>query len=208
MAGRRGFFREYIRNQSSVGAVAPSSRRLARKMTAPARSWQGNRRWLEVGPGTGVFTLELIKDLRPGDHLDVVELNPAFCEHLREHVLGSHADQVTLHEGSILDVTLESPYDSVVCGLPYNAFPTHLSRTILRRLVSLIRPGGTLSFFEYAAIRYARRLVGNSEVKRAMLWHEQFIGRLEEDMSSHRNLVLCNLPPAWAVHLTRNEEQE
>ena len=206
MSGRSNFFREYLRSQSSVGAVAPSSRSLARAITRPARAWDKPRRWLEVGPGTGVFTRELIRALGEGDHLDVVELNPTFCQHLRTHVLGEGGSRCALHEGSILDVNLEGDYDSVVCGLPYNAFPTHVSRSILRRLISLIRPGGTLSFFEYAAIRHARRLVGNSQVKRAMVWHEQFIQRLETDMSSQRDLVLCNLPPAWAVHLTTSKE--
>ena len=206
MSGRSNFLREFLRSQSSVGAIAPSSRALARAITRPARDWDHPRRWLEVGPGTGVFTRALIRDLSEGDHLDVVELNPAFCQHLRTHVLEAGGSQVTLHEGSITEVDLEGGYDSVVCGLPYNAFPTHVSRSILRRLISLIRPGGTLSFFEYAAIRHARRLVGNAQVKRAMIWHERFIQRLETDMSSHRDLVLCNLPPAWAVHLTMSKE--
>ncbi|MCH2149967.1 MAG: methyltransferase domain-containing protein [Phycisphaerales bacterium] len=206
MSGRSNFFREFLRSQSSVGAIAPSSRALARAITRPARAWDHPRRWLEVGPGTGVFTRALIRDLGEGDHLDVVELNPAFCQHLRTHVLEAGGSQVKLHEGSITEVDLEGGYDSVVCGLPYNAFPTHVSRSILRRLVSLIRPGGTLSFFEYAAIRHARRLVGNTQVKRAMIWHERFIQRLETDMSSQRDLVLCNLPPAWAVHLTTSKE--
>ncbi|MBG79943.1 MAG: hypothetical protein CMJ39_04435 [Phycisphaerae bacterium] len=206
MPGRSNFFREFLRSQSSVGAISPSSRFLAKAITRPARSWDQPRRWLEVWPGTGVFTRELIKALGDGDQLDVVELNPAFCEHLRNHVLEAGGSQVELHEGSITEVTLGGRYDSVVCGLPYNAFPTHVSRAILRRLISLIRPGGTLSFFEYAAIRHARRLVGNAQVKREMVWHERFIQRLETDMSSQRDLVLCNLPPAWAVHLTTSKE--
>ena len=203
MAGHRNFLWQFLTNRDSVGAVAPSSRRLARAITAPARACTGNRRWLEVGPGTGVFTHELITAMHDGDHLDVVELNAAFCDHLRASVLPEADGAAVLHEGSILDVALGGDYDAMICGLPYNAFPTHVSRLILRRLVSLLRPGGTLSFFEYAAIRHLRSATSSRGVKRAMQWHAQFIKRLEQDMTGRRDLVMMNVPPAWAVHLTK-----
>ena len=50
-------------------------------------------------------------------------------------------------------------------GLPYNIFPTHVSRSIIRRLVSMLKEDGTLSFFEYAAIRNLRRVVGSRDMK-------------------------------------------
>lgn len=207
MAHRRGFLREFWNNRSTVGAVAPSSKGLARAITLPARSCSGPRRWLEVGPGTGVFTRELIGAMGDGDHFDVVELNAAFCDTLRCDVLPVAGDGVHLHEGSIEDASLDGKYDAIVCGLPYNAFPTHVSRSILRRLVRLLRPGGTLSFFEYAAIRHMRSLVSARGVKRAMRWHARFISRLERDMRGRRDLVIMNIPPAWAVHLTKDGEQ-
>ena len=203
----RNFLRQFLANRDSVGAIAPSSRGLARAITAPARSVGGLRRWLEVGPGTGVFTRELIAAMQQGDHLDVVELNAAFCSVLREDVLPKGGDGVQLHQASIEEADLDGAYHAIVCGLPYNAFPTHVSRSILRRLVSMLRPGGTLSFFEYAAIRHLRSATSSTPVKRAMRWHARFVRRLEQDMSGRRDLVMMNLPPAWAVHLTKQPEQ-
>lgn len=144
--------------------------------------------------------------MQPGDHLDVVELNAAFCDALRADVLPQDSDMVQLHQGSIEEVDLGGAYHAIVCGLPYNAFPTHVSRAILRRLVSMLRPGGTLSFFEYAAIRHLRSATSSIQVKRAMRWHASFIRRLEQDMSGRRDLVMMNIPPAWAVHLTKHLE--
>ncbi len=206
MAHRRGFLREFLNNRATVGAIAPSSKGLARAITKPARSCSGARRWLEVGPGTGVFTRELIDAMGDSDHFDVVELNAVFCQTLRAHVLPQN-DQVVLHEASIEDASLGGNYDAIVCGLPYNAFPTHVSRSILRRLVRLLKPGGTLSFFEYAAIRHMRSMVSPKPVKRAMQWHAKFIARLEQDMYGRRDLVMMNMPPAWVVHLTKEVSQ-
>lgn len=202
MGGFQGFITEILANRSTVGAIAPSTPMLARAITRPARDSIGQRRWLEVGPGTGVFTRRLIGALHEGDHLDVVELNSRFCRHLRKSVLPVSGGQVTLHEGSIEDVNLAGAYDGIVCGLPYNIFPTHVSRSIIRRLVSMLKEDGTLSFFEYAAIRNLRRVVGNKDMKRTSRWHARFVERLQCDMESSRELVLMNLPPAWAVHLS------
>ena len=99
-------------------------------------------------------------------------------------------------------MSISPAYDGIVCGLPYNIFPTHVSRSIIRRLVSMLKEDGTLSFFEYAAIRNLRRVVGNKDMKRTSRWHARFVERLQCDMESSRELVLMNLPPAWAVHLS------
>ena len=54
------FLKEYIKHPRTVGAVAPSSRRLANGMMMPI-DFENASCILEFGPGTGVFTEELIR---------------------------------------------------------------------------------------------------------------------------------------------------
>ena len=129
------FVREAFRDIKNTGSVWPSSPALANAMTKGLAARTGKRRVLEVGPGTGPFTKKLLKDLRAGDHLDVVEMNELFCDALEKKILGpfrrSHSKiHVELHQGRIEDAQLDGNYDLIVCGLPFNNFPPTLVRAI------------------------------------------------------------------------------
>src|ERR1043165_2429371 len=80
--GMVAFFGQAIKNYKMTGAVLPSSPALARAMTKSLRSATGPKRLLEVGPGTGPFTKNILKALRNGDELHIVEINPIFANRL------------------------------------------------------------------------------------------------------------------------------
>ncbi|HIN83951.1 MAG TPA: hypothetical protein EYM90_03505, partial [Phycisphaerales bacterium] len=66
------FFTQAFKNYRSTGALAPSSRFLARTIvqSIPEHS---PKRMLEVGCGTGAFTKEILNTLRDGDSFHIVE---------------------------------------------------------------------------------------------------------------------------------------
>src|SRR5215831_3421057 len=95
----REFFRQFREQYFTTGSILPSSAGLARALTAPLRRGANSRgasfqlagaagkleacptqprRILEVGPGTGAVTVEILRQLRPGDWLDIVEINGDF----------------------------------------------------------------------------------------------------------------------------------
>src|SRR4051812_44116831 len=79
------FLTQSFRNGATVGAIWPSSRGLCQAMVGPVfERAHGTLRVLEVGAGVGPVTAELAERLLPGDHLDVVELNPAFYDTLQQ----------------------------------------------------------------------------------------------------------------------------
>ncbi|NBX24526.1 MAG: methyltransferase domain-containing protein, partial [Planctomycetes bacterium] len=152
------FVREAFKDIRHTGSVWPSSPALAKAMTKGMMALRGQRRILEVGPGTGPFTERILKQLRRGDRFDVVEMNPAFCRDLERRLLRGFRHQrsdieVVLHEAAIQDADLPGEYDLVVCGLPFNNFPPALVRSIFRRMMRLLRDGGELAYFEYAGVR-------------------------------------------------------
>lgn len=212
----RLFFQEYLRNFHHTGAVSPSSRYLASALArqiagengeGPAR---GPRRVLEVGPGTGAVTGRIVANLGPEDRFDLIEWNARFVDCLRrrfetEPGWKAVADRVRVIHGPVQDLPREGAYQAIVSGLPLNNFAVADVEQILDAFRGLLAPGGTLSFFEYVAVRPARALV-SGRVERQRL---KGIGKaLDAILSQHefrRDCVWPNLPPAWVHHVRLSE---
>jgi len=71
------FLGRFLRHPRTVGAVAPSSRRLARALVAPMRQVPGTR-IAELGPGTGIVTREIAASLSPVARALAIDLDPVF----------------------------------------------------------------------------------------------------------------------------------
>lgn len=206
----RLFFQEYLRNFHHTGAVSPSSRflaaALARHVAGDDHSGPGPRCILEVGPGTGAVTGQIVASLGPQDRFDLVEWNARFVDRLRrrfetEPAWKAVADRVRVIHAPVQDLPREGAYRTIVSGLPLNNFAVADVEQILDAFRGLLAPGGTLSFFEYVAVRPARALVSGRADRQRL----KGIGRaLEALLSQHefrRDCVWPNLPPAWVHHV-------
>jgi phospholipid N-methyltransferase len=144
--------------------------------------------------------------MRPGDRLVLIERNEQFVSRLRarlehEPQFRRAADRVTLLHASVEELAEDQSFDLIISGLPLNNFSVELVEQILAKLRRLLAPGGTLSFFEYVAIRRAKSLI-SSRGERDRL---RGVGRrMDEVLRTNeidRELVLANVPPAWVHHL-------
>ncbi len=204
------FFREFLRNFHTTGAILPSGRFLAaalsRFVCENGDEEPAPRRLLEVGAGTGAVTRRIVLGLKPHDRLDLVESNESFANRLRqrlqtEPVFQAARDRVRVLHTAVEELAGEVSYDLIVSGLPLNNFSVADVQRILDSLVGMLKPGGTLSFFEYIAIRRLRWLVsGRAERQRL-----RGIGSaLEAVLAGHeirRDWVWANVPPAWVHHV-------
>ena len=143
------FFRECRRQFRSTGAIMPSTRFLARALVSELRKPRLPGRILEVGPGTGSVTKEILRHLKPADRLDLVEVNARFINLLHERFekewqFRFYRDQVDLIHSAVEALPGEGLYDFIVSGLPLNNFPPGTVRTIFRAYGRLLKPGGTL----------------------------------------------------------------
>lgn len=207
----RTFFREARDSFDTIGAVAPSGRFLARAIASELRYRNDPIRVLEVGPGTGALTWEIVRYIQPHDRFDIVELNAGFVDALQERFRRDWhfrrvADRTRILHMPVQELAADQAYDYVISGLPLNSFPTKLVRTILESFNRLIKPGGVLSFFEYLWIRDLHRffvpLRERHRLKRVGSVIERFVERYE----FRRNTVLVNIPPALVHHLRLNGE--
>ncbi len=150
------FFAEYIKNIRSVGAVAPSSRFLARKMVESI-DFDRAKVIVEYGPGTGVFTAEIIKRMKPETKLLAIETNPTFHQKLNQkykstggvEIINASAEHVdSLHKERSLGVP-----DYIISGLPFAALPTKTSANILQGTSKLLGSRGEFITFQYTLLK-------------------------------------------------------
>jgi phospholipid N-methyltransferase len=201
----REFFQQFRRQYHNTGSILPSSRPLARALTSRLRGRRGPARILEVGPGTGAVTDEILRQLRPGDRLDIVEINADFVALLRrrfaeEPLWQQRGGQARLIHAPLQEVEGEGLYDYLISGLPLNNFSVPLVQDIFAAYRRLLRPRGVLSYFEYLMIRSVKMLFLRGH-ERARL---QALSRLlEGEIRAHQFLeqwVFPNVPPAVARH--------
>lgn len=148
------FFRQWLKNPVATAAIAPSSRRLARRMIAELPS--ECRRVIEFGGGTGAITRALLAHgLAPEDVL-VIELNPDLYRHLRRSfpavrvVQGDARDCPRLAEEC--GFAAGGPADAVVSGLGLLAMPRAEQRAVLAAAFSVLAPEGCLIQFTYGPV--------------------------------------------------------
>jgi len=200
------FLKEFLAAFHTTGAIAPSGKALARRMVAPLDDLQGERRILEAGPGTGVFTSEIIARLKPGDDLIVCEINPKFADHLRHRldtdpVWKAKVEQVRIECADVRDVLEPSHYDLIVSGLPLNNFEPSFVRELLTRYVGALKPLGVHTFFEYQGVRSLKRRIGTNGTRLRMKELQEIFDSLPDIAGVSHYSVFLNIPPAYAYEL-------
>jgi phospholipid N-methyltransferase len=207
------FFREFRRRTVETGSVLPSSRFLARALASELRKPRRAAAILEVGPGTGAVTRRLAEKLIPGDRLDVVEINEEFVKHLtrrlqREWIFRFHHEQIQLIHSGVDEIAGEGLYDFIISGLPLNNFPPHTVRTVFQTFDRLLKPGGTLSYFEYFWVRQLKTPFVGERERRRLFKVGRIVGRNIRKYQVRRQQVLMNVPPAIVRHLRLKPERK
>jgi len=118
-----------------------------------------------------------------------------------EPTFSKKREQSRIIQGPLQDVPGVHSYDFMISGLPLNIFPLALVQDIYRSYERLLKPSGTLSFFEYAWLR-DMKMPFLEKGKRARL--SELAQFLEQQLRRHQigeELVLLNVPPAMARHV-------
>ncbi|HRI36559.1 MAG TPA: rRNA adenine N-6-methyltransferase family protein [bacterium] len=149
------FLSRYFSHPLRVGAVAPSSRYLARAMMEGI-DFDSTRLIVEFGPGTGIFTDEIIARMHQECMLVTIEIDPHYAEYLRGKY-HERSNVVVVEDSAgnlepILDRYNLSDREvgAIVSGLPTPAIP----KPDLTRMISSIRrnteTGAKFRMFTYA----------------------------------------------------------
>ncbi|WP_214366805.1 class I SAM-dependent methyltransferase [Pseudonocardia sp. H11422] len=164
-AARRAFLTAAVRRPAQVGAVVPSSARLA-ALLASVVPREGSPVVVELGPGTGAISSVIADRLPAGSRHIAVELDPTMADYLRRshpglEVINGDAAKLSmlLAERGVLQV------DAVISGLPWALFDRQTQHSILGQVTNVIGSTGAFTTFAYlhgmplsAARRFRRTL--------------------------------------------------
>jgi phosphatidylethanolamine/phosphatidyl-N-methylethanolamine N-methyltransferase len=146
------FIRSWIEKPLAIGAVTPSGKALARTMVAYLDpSVPGPI--VELGPGTGPVTEEMVAQGIDPARLILVEFDPTFCRLLRKRFPTAtvvQGDAYSLRR--LLGGMLDQPASAVVSGLPLFTKPLTTRLRLVHEAFGLMLPGAPFIQFTYATI--------------------------------------------------------
>jgi phospholipid N-methyltransferase len=187
------FLSHFRKSPRTVGAIAPSSRRLARAMV-DGLALGPTSRIVELGPGTGAITVEIAEKLPPSARCLAIDIDPVFTA--RVAARWPHIEAVCDRAEHLVEIARSRgllPVDHIVSGLPFASLPAASGRAIVDAIVAALHPGGTFTTFQYV---HAFALPPAAAVRRTL---DARMGA-----SPTRQLVVGNLPPALVVRWTKS----
>lgn len=175
------FIKGMISTPRTVGAIMPTSARMAARMASIVDTGSGLP-VLELGPGTGVITKAILdKGVKPED-LVSVEYSGEFVRHLRGKYPGVNfinGDAFSLAE--TLQNYRGQQFDCVISGIPLLNFPMHQRVKLVEDLLKLIPVGRPIVQFSYGPV-------------------SPVVARPDSYTIKHFDFVMRNIPPAQIWH--------
>jgi len=179
---RLSFILQYIMKPRTVGAVMPSSKYLAQKMMQGI-DFDSAVCIVEYGPGTGVFTEEILKRRRQDTLVLLFEMDKAFYEMLQKKYEGIESLRIINDSAERIGEYLKKHgidyADYIVSGLPFASLPQSVSVNILSQTKRYLKQGGRFITFQYT------------------LFKKDFIGQFFDEIDVTRELR--NVPPAYVL---------
>ena len=142
------FLKQFFRDFKHTGAVCPSSKTLTDKMLKRV-NFSKPIHILELGPGTGCMTGEILSRMGSSSKLSCIEINPEFCQKLKTL---EKDPRFSLYEASATDFNKligDQPVDYVISGLPLANFKKSEIKSIFDQVESVLTPEGLFIQFQY-----------------------------------------------------------
>lgn len=175
------FIKGMISTPKTVGAIMPTSARMAARMASIIDTGSGLP-VLELGPGTGVITKAILeKGVKP-ENLVSVEYSSEFVRHLRGKYPGVNfinGDAFSLAE--TLQNYKGQQFDCVISGIPLLNFPMHQRVKLVEDLLKLIPAGRPIVQFSYGPV-------------------SPIAARPDSYTIKHFDFIVRNIPPAQIWH--------
>ena len=171
------FFKGMMQGPKTVGAIVPTSSVTAKRM-ASVIDVKSGLPVLELGPGTGVITKQILARGVPAAKIVSVEYSEDFYRRLVEDYAGVnfiHGDAFDLK--NILGGFADQTFDCVISAVPMLSFPMEARIQLLEDLLSRIPQGRPVVQITYGPV-------------------SPIIAKPDRYHIQHFDFVVRNIPPA------------
>ena len=136
-----------------LGSVIPSSRFLINQLLRNV-DWERARVIVEIGPGTGTISREILRRMRPDATLLVFEINDDFVRHLKQKFSDPrlrvlHRSGAEIHD-ALRELRLGSA-DSVIAGIPFSIMSDEARMAVLRGSHDSLAKGGAMLVYQFSS---------------------------------------------------------
>lgn len=174
-------FKRFLARPFQVAYIVPSSHTLVKKVASKV-DFSKPRILVELGPGEGCHTREIVARMHPDSRLLLFEIDPVFAEFLRKQFADDSRVEVIETDAARLKEELAARgleyCDYVVSGLPFSMFDVPTKRRILHAVYESLAPLPHAAFVIYQCTHELRR-------------HASMFARVEFEF------CLRNMPPIF-----------
>jgi phospholipid N-methyltransferase len=147
------FARNFFKNPRMLGSVIPSSRYLVSNLLRNV-DWERARVIVEIGPGVGTITREILKRMRPDAVLLTFEINDDFVRHLKQNfddprLRVFHRSGAEINDA--LDELLLGKADYVLAGIPFSIMTEEDRTAVLRNTRDALTQGGVMLVYQFSS---------------------------------------------------------
>ncbi|MFN8389121.1 MAG: methyltransferase domain-containing protein [Bdellovibrionota bacterium] len=197
--------------------MLPSSAALGRAMVRPIREADRPLNILEVGPGTGPFTRQIIKLMGPEDRFTICEINPRFLALLKKKLerhpnFEQHRDRIRFFQGPVQALPesgANEKFDIIVSSLPFSNFTPDTVEEILSLFEEMTAENGSVTFCEYIGMRKLSAVLSSRRGKERLAGVDEviqrWVGKVEASGQVKKQLSILNVPPAFAIRFDYNK---
>lgn len=199
------FLQGFCKGIDSVGSIWPTSSVAIEAIISEFVRRSGPRRVLEVGPGTGAITSEIVRHMGANDELVICEINADFVAYLQQRFeqephIRERRTQITLLQMDVTQIDRNERFDFIISTIPFTNCRPDVVEAIFECYQTILKPTGVLSFIEYAYLRSLKQYFMPA-ARQQMAMVDRVVARMVKGHIFRRDFELRNMPPVWVQHL-------